>query len=65
MILASNFGKDKRFFSCPKHLNQLWSPHSLLCKGTGVLSWDESSQDVKLTTDVHVLGISFMNVLAP
>jgi len=66
MILGSNLGRDKRFFSCPKHLNQLWSPHSLLYKGTGVLSWDESSQNMKLTTDVHVLEIfSFMNVLAP
>jgi hypothetical protein len=40
MILASNFGKDRRFFFCPKHPNQLWGSHSLVYKGTGVLSQD-------------------------
>jgi hypothetical protein len=66
MFLGSNHGTDKRFFSSPKHPDQLWEPPTLLCKGIGVLSWDESSQNIKLTTDVHVLEIfSFINVLAP
>jgi len=40
MVLGSNLGRDKRFFSSPKHTDQLWGPHSLLYVGTGVLSWD-------------------------
>jgi hypothetical protein len=51
MILVSNLGRDKRFFSSPAHPDKLWEPP---CK------------NMKLTTDVHVLEIfSFMNVLAP
>jgi hypothetical protein len=31
MILGSNLGRDKRFFSFPKNPDLLWGPHSLLC----------------------------------
>jgi hypothetical protein len=40
--------------------------HPAFYMSTGVPSQDFSSQNMKLTTDVHVLEIiSFMNVLAP
>ena len=40
MVLGSNLGRDKRFFSPPKHSDQLWGPPSLLYKGTWFLSVD-------------------------
>jgi len=66
MVPGSNLGRDKRFFSSQKHPDQLWGPPSLLYKGTWVLSSDDSSWDVKLTTDIHLLEIFlFMNILTP
>jgi hypothetical protein len=35
MILGSNPGRNKKFFSSPIRPDQLWGPHNLLFNGHG------------------------------
>jgi len=44
MALASNLGRDKTFFSSPKHPDQLWSPPNLLFSGHQLLSRGKAAE---------------------